>query len=60
MITTCLEARPLLWYIVKRLSKAENRKGAVKVFTEAMKDGRMTVPEWAKVGSAIGIFGKDK
>ena len=45
MITTCLEARPLLWYIVKRLSKAENRKGAVKVFTEAMKDGRMTVPE---------------
>ena len=60
MIQTLLTSLPLLYFMVKRLSKAENRGEVLKKFHEAMKDGRMSVTEWTSIGSAMGVFKKDE
>jgi hypothetical protein len=42
--------------IIARLDTTDERKAAVDYGIEMLKDGRVTVGEWAKFGSKLGIL----
>jgi hypothetical protein len=42
--------------IISRLDTADERKSAVDYGIEMMKDGKVTVVEWARFGSKLGIL----
>jgi len=42
--------------IVSSLDTPEERWAAVNYAQEALKDGKMSVSEWAQLGSALGIL----
>lgn len=42
--------------IIARLDTTDERKAAVEYGIELLKDGRVTVGEWAKFGSKLGIL----
>ena len=42
--------------IVSCLDSSEERKQAIDYGVEMMKDGKVTVGEWAKFGSKLGIL----
>jgi len=42
--------------IIARLDTTDERKAAVEYGIEILKDGRVTVGEWAKFGSKLGIL----
>ena len=42
--------------IIARLDTTDERKAAVEYGIEMLKDGRVTVGEWAKFGSKLGIL----
>jgi hypothetical protein len=42
--------------IVSSLDTPEERWAAINYAQEALKDGRMTVSEWARLGSILGIL----
>ena len=42
--------------IMSSLDTPEERWAAIKCAQEALKDGRMTVAEWAQLGSALGVL----
>ena len=42
--------------IMSSLDSPEERWAAIKYGGEALKDGRMTVSEWSRLGSILGIL----
>jgi hypothetical protein len=42
--------------IIARLDTTDERNAAVEYGIEMMKDGKVTVGEWAKFGSKLGIL----
>lgn len=42
--------------IVSSLDTPQERRAAIAYAQEALKDGRMTVAEWARLGSILGIL----
>ena len=42
--------------IIARLDTGDERKAAVDYGIEMLKDGKVTVGEWAKFGSKLGIL----
>jgi hypothetical protein len=42
--------------IVSRLDSGDERKQAVNYGIEMLKDGKVTVTEWARFGSRLGIL----
>jgi hypothetical protein len=42
--------------IISRLDTADERKDAIDYGIEMMKDGKVTVGEWSRFGSKLGIL----
>jgi len=42
--------------IISRLDTADERKDAIDYGIEIMKDGKVTVGEWSRFGSKLGIL----
>ena len=50
------QTRRLGKQIIARLDTTDERKAAVEYGIEILKDGRVTVGEWAKFGSKLGVL----
>tara|TARA_Y100000310_G_C20491774_1_gene719598 strand:+ start:278 stop:433 length:156 start_codon:yes stop_codon:yes gene_type:complete len=42
--------------LIARLDTTDERKAAVEYGIEMLKDGRVTVGEWARFGSKLGVL----
>ena len=50
----------LAWVMYSHLKAVENRQELITAITDAINDDeRLTVGEWAKIGSALGVFRDD-
>ena len=46
--------------ITANLDTAEERKKVAELTKEVFKDGKVAIGEWAKLGSALGVFKIDE
>jgi ribosome recycling factor len=46
--------------ITQNLDTPEERKKVAKLTKEVFKDGKVSIGEWAKLGSALGVFKIDE
>lgn len=56
MIKTLWDALPTFYFIFQRLRRVENRTEVAKKLKEALRDRRMSPPEWSSLGKALGVF----